>query len=337
MSGSDGGVYRFVQMSLQVQTNMVQDYNAYHLPGWMHIAHTSGTQRSYPGTPAPYSICVDHDATRDEFYRAAAMGPKDVVVLLDVSSNMCAAQVSSQRMIRARQLVHTILDTLTSLDFVNVVIFNAYSTVLGSSPGLMAATNDTILSLHSAVDGVSCTGRASFVKGLNSAFSVFSYNISASSGCQRVVHWISAGSTTDATADCDAAHESGQLALGHNPATFFTYRVSDTATDAYLQQVACLYGGMWQRLPNSYVDTSVFTSAYLMFFARMGAPKRLQKLLLVVGASRRGRGGGLLVEYGCKPPVFAVRRTVFSRGRLGDVSSRVHPRVIQLDCCHLLL
>lgn len=79
----------------------------------------TGVMRIFPG--ASYDkVCGDYDPRIRPWYVTASSGPKDVVILLDISSSMR----NNNFLDVAKDAVKSVLETMNEYTFVNVVKFN---------------------------------------------------------------------------------------------------------------------------------------------------------------------------------------------------------------------
>ena len=149
-----------------------------------------GTYMQWPGLewcPSGY------DPRYRPWYAAAAAGPKDVVVVVDVSGSMTGSRINM-----ARDAAKAVLDTLTEADYASIIVFSsradAYSTTL------VQATEANKALMEAYIDReVVAGGTTDFIAALSKVKEV----LGDGNGCNRVVLFMSDGQP-DAAPDTDA-------------------------------------------------------------------------------------------------------------------------------------
>jgi len=88
---------------------------------WQYLATPEGFFRGFPGIPTQQ--CSGYDPRDKEWYIAATSGPKDVVLVIDVSGSMATAG----RIDLAREAAYRVVDALSVFDQFAVVTFDSDS------------------------------------------------------------------------------------------------------------------------------------------------------------------------------------------------------------------
>jgi len=107
----------------------------------VHVSYPARDWRTIPdpsGCRRDYGTCPDFDPRFRSWYVSASSGPKNVILIIDVSGSMD----DNGRMALAKDAAITVLNTLTFADWVGIVQFSSDSSV--ASTRLRQATNDTI-------------------------------------------------------------------------------------------------------------------------------------------------------------------------------------------------
>ena len=186
--------------------------------------------------------CTDsYDPRFRSWYVSAASGPKDVVIVLDVSGSMRNAG----RMDLAKQAAKKLLDTLTDVDYVGLVQFSSSaSTALGATT-LLPATGSTVASMKQWVDGLSPTGNTNFVAAFDSAYGLLRDSSDYSTGCSKAILFLSDGIPTSWTTDNRRRVKEQGQALGGN-FQLFTYALGSGADTSVLKKISCdNSGALW--------------------------------------------------------------------------------------------
>jgi hypothetical protein len=82
----------------------------------------------YTGWPAVEWCSSSYDPRFRPWYASAASGPKDVVIVIDMSGSMG----TGKRVEMAKEATKKVLDTLSWIDYVSIVSFDAGATVYSS-------------------------------------------------------------------------------------------------------------------------------------------------------------------------------------------------------------
>lgn len=87
---------------------------------WQFFGSSTGFMRQFPASKWKKDETVDlYDCRLRSWYMEAATSPKDVIILMDTSGSMLG-----QRLDISKHVVNTILDTLGTNDFVNILTFD---------------------------------------------------------------------------------------------------------------------------------------------------------------------------------------------------------------------
>lgn len=266
---------------------------------WSYFGSTSGMFRNYPGYARERdgSSCTAYDPRKRPWYLAASSGPKDVVLVLDVSGSMNAyvASTKTRLDILKEAMVGTatktgLLDTFTYLDNIHVVLFSSDAYMLSgfSEEFLFPATADNIASAKTAINSIQATGSTNFRDAFNKAFNVLenSYrNEGSSTGCNTAIIFLTDGRDTSCE-DCGSQYiENGVCvctsemlntidtlqtrltAAGGRQASIFAYSMGENADDSISRQLACRNGGSWAKILDT-DDPMTKMVGYYQFLAR---------------------------------------------------------------------
>ena len=270
---------------------------------WSYFGDIYGQFRNYPGYARERDSngCKPYDPRIRPWYLAASSGPKDVVIVLDISGSMNQYVSSTKsRMTIIKETLNGadgkagLLDTFSFSDYISIVLFNAEGRVLDvdhtqNSMFLFQATAQNIAKAKSAVNQIVANGQTDFRAGFRKAFDVLSTSASAeghTSSCSSVILFLTDG--RDKTCEsCTAQYQNVHGACrctqrmlsdiqgyqdnlvnsGGKRATIFTYSMGDGADDSVPRSIACRYGGAWGSISDG-EDPLTKMTAYYKFMAR---------------------------------------------------------------------
>ena len=151
-----------------------------------------GTYMQWPGR----EWCPDtYDPRYRPWYAAAAAGPKDVVVVVDVSGSMSGTRIGM-----AKAAAKAVLETLTEADFATVVVFSSSADAYSST--LVRATEANKASMENWINiNVVPGGSTDFNAALSKAKEVL--NNGGGTGCNKAILFMSDGEP-DAAPDTEA-------------------------------------------------------------------------------------------------------------------------------------
>lgn len=119
---NDEGVIETVCYATNIDDALIEAYDGFDStsevsPVSTYYGSWNGVMRIFPGSG--YSEeCGDYDPRIRSWYAGAVSGPSNVVIVVDTSNSM-----ENGRLELARRAVSTVLETLDSFDFVNIVEF----------------------------------------------------------------------------------------------------------------------------------------------------------------------------------------------------------------------
>ncbi|CAN0181618.1 unnamed protein product, partial [Phaeothamnion confervicola] len=132
-----------------------------------YFGSVTGAFRIFPATP--WEECGTYDCRIRPWFVAASTGPKDVVLLIDVSYSM----LEQSRLELAKNATIAVINTMTNTHFVAVVVFSKSATVLGSFTTLQRATDAVKFELIAAVSALEVDTSTNFGAGFTEVFDLF--------------------------------------------------------------------------------------------------------------------------------------------------------------------
>lgn len=270
---------------------------------WTYFGDIYGQMRIYPGYARERDStgCKAYDPRIRPWYLAASSGPKDVVIVLDVSGSMNQyAQSTKSRIQIIKDTLNGhdgragLLDTFSFADYISIVLFSGEASVLQIDSAqsdllLVQATAANIAKAKSAVANIGASGSTSFRAGFEKAFSVLTEsakNEGHTSSCSSVVLFLTDG-RDNACEQCSSeyrdehgackctenmletvkSHQSSLVGAGGKRATIFTYSMGTGADDSIPRSIACSNGGAWGSIADG-EDPITKMTGYYKFMAR---------------------------------------------------------------------
>lgn len=251
---------------------MVEKYNE---GNQMYFGSSTGAFRIIPARHS--EVCGQYDPRRRPWFVAASSGPKDVVIIIDVSGSMD----DYGRMVLAIEAAITVVDTLTVADRFSVVAFSDVATQLGGESavrdegrGLIRATSENKKTMIEAIKGLKPGGATNFYAAFETAFNAIDQTIKkeATSGCNLAVLFMTDGQITNgpgADGVINLVNErTGQLADNFNRKTkIFTFSLGYQADTTVTKTIACSTNGIWTHVDDRTDDLIDAMSSYYKLYA----------------------------------------------------------------------
>ena len=177
---------------------------------------------------------------------AASSGPKDVVLILDISGSMD----QYGRLDLAKRAAITVIETLTVADRVAIITFSDEARVVGGYDKLIRTTNENKVLLIQAINELVPDGPTNFMAAFETAFDSLDKTIrdEATSGCNIAVLFMTDGKITDGQFDViELVNErTKQIANEFDrKTTIFTFSLGQAADHEVTKSIACSTGGIW--------------------------------------------------------------------------------------------
>ena len=200
---------------------------------WQYIGTPSGLFRGYPGDAQ--ETCASYDPRIRPWYVAATSGPKNVILVIDVSGSMN----DFGRLELAKDAAKTVIDTLTNFDYVGVVIFSDTASTLYTTT-MVPATSANIRSLSSAIDGITARGTTNYEAAFREAFDLLtrSQDQERASSCQTALLFLTDGMPTAGESDANNL-QNLVSSLNTESAVIFTFTLGSNAPAAIPKAIAC--------------------------------------------------------------------------------------------------
>lgn len=221
------------------------------LKAWQGVASYTGASRWFPGNPRGRgSSCSPYDPRTRSWYIAASSGPKDVILVLDVSGSMSQVDSGSKsRLVLMKEGAAALLDSFTFNDFYAIVTFQSSGgaqIITGSASNLIQATQSNIATSQAAVSRLIAGGGTHFESGFAKAFSLFRTSTEATSRCKKIILFLTDGIAEDgSTIGSYIANQ--QALLGSTSAaraSIFTFSMGPGADKTRPREIACANEGI---------------------------------------------------------------------------------------------
>jgi len=252
---------------------------------------------------------ASYDPRRRPWYAAGATGPKDVVIVVDVSGSMDTRIGSGKRSDAARTATLALLDTLNWADFFNIILFSSCTTRF--SKLVVQATDANLNDARSWIgkqswEGGSTNYQAAFEAATGSLRD--SRNAGSTSTCNRIILFLSDGEPDDwEEGDFNSLrHDAEQLG-----AVIFTYGLSSGADRSIIKRIACENKGIYYHLDDGVAEAGL-ASAMTSYFEYFAAGQRkceasyLKYTDLITGAELYSTCRPFQNAAGLNPPVLGV-------------------------------
>ena len=253
-------------------------------PSWAYFGSYNGLYRAVPAIHQ--YVCGDYDPRRRPWFVAASSGPKDVVILIDVSKGMGVAPV---KMESVKEAAKTIVETLTVHDKFIVMAFTNETKIFdkgwktiavanqnGVFPGLISATIDNKNMTKNAIDELEADGITNFTNAFETAFDVIENSLENedSSTGNIAILFMSDGRIKETGPSEEKVKETESVINFINErranidrkVVMFTYSVGDASELDVGKNISCNTGGIWTPV-NSYREIDGAMSSYYKLFA----------------------------------------------------------------------
>jgi Mg-chelatase subunit ChlD len=249
-------------------------------PPWTYFGARNGLFRRLPAIARDKCGSYDFDPRVRPWFVAASSGPKDVVIVLDVSGSMMN---SPGRMDLAKEAAIKVVNTLTISDRVAVIVFsetaNATQLVADSiiltdkDTTLIKATDENKKLLEEAINQISSDlGETNFYAGFQKAFEALNNTDEEDperiSGCNAAILFLTDGKSNvgpDTDEVLDLINDSiQQLAIDTK---IFTFSLGNDADQNVTKKIACSTNGIWTHIEDLNGDLVGAMASYYKLYA----------------------------------------------------------------------
>lgn len=237
---------------------------------WQYIGTPTGLLRLYPGSPQ--ETCNAYDPRNRPWYVAATSGPKNVILVIDVSGSM-----RHLRLDLAKEAAKTVVNTLTNFDYVGIVAFSDTATTqtINGDNIMVPATNKKLVTIGTVIDQLNAGGGTNFEAAFREAFNLLdrSKQTEADSGCHTAILFLTDGNPTTG----NIRDENGLINLvsdqnlnsdGSQKAVIFTFTLGGSASEDIPRGIACANRGIFIPVPDN-GDLRGSMSQYYDYFSAL--------------------------------------------------------------------
>ncbi|KAK1735823.1 voltage-dependent calcium channel-like protein [Skeletonema marinoi] len=237
-------------------------------PSWTYFGAHNGLFRKLPGTVD--EECGNYDPRLRPWFVAASSGPKDVVLVLDVSGSMS----DYGRMDLAKEAAITVIKTLTISDRVAVIAFSDYAYQVLPEDLLVRATNENKNRLIDSIQQLTDGGATNFHAGFQQAFDALERTIEQeyTSGCNVAILFMTdgvrtAGPETDEVLSLINDSTQRLATLYNRDTKIFTFSLGAQADRLATKEIACSTNGIWTPVGDFDGDLVGAMASYYKLFA----------------------------------------------------------------------
>jgi len=241
-------------------------------PSWSYFGAHNGMFRQIPATLA--KACGKYDPRLRPWYVAASSGPKDVVIVIDISGSMA----EYGRMALAIEAATTIVSMLTVADRVAIVPFSDSARILGGDGAtLIRATNENKQKVVNAIKGLSTKGATNFYEAFARTFDALDTTIrqESTTGCNIAVLFLTDGQITEGPGSDEVIslvnERTAYLSTRYGrKAVVFTFSLGINADHSTTKAIACATGGIFSQVDDYAFggdDLVTAMSSYFKLFA----------------------------------------------------------------------
>mmetsp|Transcript_19097 Transcript_19097/g.30868 ORF Transcript_19097/g.30868 Transcript_19097/m.30868 type:complete len:174 (-) Transcript_19097:3-524(-) len=140
---------------------------------WLYFGSHDGVVVTYPGfvwaDPGAANKCdEDYDSRLRSWQMIAATGPKNLVLVLDISGSM----TTLDRMGGMKRAAKKVIDSATHVDYIGIITFNDKASTYQDLTTLARASPQFRTRLKAFVDSLVPSGASNFIAGYEAAFSL---------------------------------------------------------------------------------------------------------------------------------------------------------------------
>jgi len=151
----------------KMEPDFVRLYKAsVNVPSWRYFGHSTGVHINHPNRVGSSGLCSSYDPRKRPWYIAASSGPKDVIIVIDISGSM----LNFNRFNIAKDATLAVLDTLTYVDWFNIIVFSNVATSFDTV--LIQGNERNINRAKAFMNNIVVKGGTNFEIGFKKAFDI---------------------------------------------------------------------------------------------------------------------------------------------------------------------
>jgi Mg-chelatase subunit ChlD len=235
----------------------------------MYFGSSTGAFRIIPGHHS--ETCGQFDPRRRPWFVAASSGPKDVVLVIDVSGSMRGSRGSDL----AKDAAISVVQTLSLVDRFAIITFSDEARQIGGEQGLIRATNESKTMMIEHIKNLTFIGETNFYDAFATAFDTIEQTIQdeLSSNCNVAILFMTDGEISEGYPGEDDTislvnDRIEHLATNFNrTTTIFTYSLGQYADYQVTKRLACETNGIWTPIDDFTDDLITAMSSYYKLYA----------------------------------------------------------------------
>ncbi|KAL7486287.1 hypothetical protein ACHAW6_011887 [Cyclotella cf. meneghiniana] len=265
---TDPRVIESVCHSRLAEPYMIMNYN-YNNAHRMYFGSSEGVFRIIPAYHS--ETCGSFDPRRRPWFVAASSGPKDVVLVLDVSGSMDGYG----RMDVAKDAARTIVETLSFADRFAVITFSDDASQIGGETGLIRATDENKKKMMEHINNLTAgPGETNFYDAFATAFDTIEQTIrdELTNECNVAILFMTDGEITAGPGEDEIISLANQRIQNiktnfNQTTTIFTYSFGQDADHRVTKRLACETNGIWTQVEDFADDLVTAMSSYYKLYA----------------------------------------------------------------------
>lgn len=247
----------------------------------MYFGSHNGAFRIFPARHT--DNCGDFDARVRPWYVAGSSGPKNIILILDVSGS-----IDEIRLPLLKKAAIRVVETLTVQDRITVIPFSTSASKLTTSQGYMyRATTANKAMLTNEINQLKAGGGTNFYQGFEQAFDVLDATITQEfhADCNSAVLFFTDGKRNGGPDETQVtrlvqeriAAAQDKMANGgsRHPMLLFAYSISqDDQVHQFPADLSCaVETGVWSRISNDDEIIDSLSSYYQLFALGVGSDR----------------------------------------------------------------
>jgi len=264
--GFNGSVCSFNNLLPRFEEN----YNNFDKVAWQYFGTTSGATIFFPaiqwmtstnGTCLLPSSCPNYDPRKRPWYNSAITGPKNIVMVIDVSVSM--GRYGKLTGVIAG--ISNIFNSLTSEDYINIVVFNDNATICPYlSEQLYSVTSDIESTLMDWLNSITPSNGTNFINAYQKAFNILNTTCNLqNSACNNIIIFATDGYQDEGLPNALDFIKNTQFTC--KTPIIFTYSIDVNADNNFNKEVACMFNGSFYQTSTNSTDITNKLSNYLIF------------------------------------------------------------------------
>jgi len=259
----DAQVIESVCYSRLAEPYMIETFKEGHQ---MYFASSTGAFRIIPARQS--EKCGEYDPRFRPWFVAASSGPKDVVLVLDVSGDM-----SGRRMDLAKNAASTVVKTLSVHDKFAIIAFSNKAFQVGGGQELIGATSENQKMILEHLGNLTAKGSTNYYAAFDTAFDAIERTSQdeLTSKCNVAILFLTYGKTKGTGVDDIIDHVNRRvrnLKTNFNQTTtLFTYSLGEDDDYMVAKSLACGTDGIWTPVKDFADDLVTAMSSYYKTYA----------------------------------------------------------------------